>query len=120
MLQNLRHEGTLVVDNAPAVAAQGLDGMACGHKTPGRGWRRGGRHTRRDAAFCPQPCDEAQGIYHLTVGGWWHERASFEEILLPSPNYANFIGGLRNVGYRAPEEFWQHLDAILVCEQWGR
>jgi hypothetical protein len=32
------------------------------------------------------------------VVGLWHEISSPEEILLPPPNYSNFIGGLRNVG----------------------
>jgi len=98
VLTNLRHAGERLVDEAEAVADHRLDGMACGHQTPGRGVRGRLVHDCCEATCVTPARDKAPVIEAMTGGGRWHELSSGEE-MLPTPKHdATFIGGLRNVG----------------------
>jgi hypothetical protein len=72
----MRDEGTRLVDKAQAVQDHRLHGMPCGHKTHFRVLLGGFLNDLSDAEFVKHPCDQAAVIYHLTVGGLWHELSS--------------------------------------------
>ena len=65
ILQEMRHEGALLVDEAQAVEDHGLDRMAGGHNTHARVLLGGFIHALSDAEFFKHPCNQAKVIQDL-------------------------------------------------------